>query len=260
MWRDRKGLVGNLLSPGANLAYFYGLIRWRTLTGAQHWATLYACTLAIAAFQLGMRMWTTGRIYGWKFAALSPVRVLWGNLINFQATAKALSQFAEARLRGATLRWQKTDHSYPAHSVSTAGRPRLGEVLVRMRCVEVHEIDAALRTMPEGSRLGEHLVGLRKLSEEDVYQALSTQAGIPLGAPPDHDVSAKAARTLPAEMAKRWSVLPYRVVMGQLHLATTEAPSEEMVRDLGHATPLDLRFRLTQPEVFRKLREMVSQS
>jgi adsorption protein B len=258
LWRDRKGLAGNLLSPVANLAYFYGLIRWRTLTGAQHWAALYACTLAIAAFQVGMRMWAARRIYGWRFAALAPVRVLWGNLINFQATATALSQFAGARLRGATLRWQKTDHSYPVHSVSTAGRPRLGEVLVRMRCVEMHEIDAALRTMPKGSRLGEHLVELRKLSEEVVYQALSTQAGIPLGAPPDHDVSPAAARTVPAEMAKRWRVLPYRVVMGQLHLATTEAPSEEMIRELGQATGLDLRFRLTQPGEFRKLVGMVS--
>jgi len=260
LWRDRKGLVGNLLSPVANLASFYGLIRWRTITGAQHWAMLYVCTLSIAAFQVGMRMWAARHIYGWGFAALSPVRALWGNLINFQATAKALSQFAAARLQGATLRWQKTDHSYPLHSISTAGRPRLGEVLVRMRCVEVHEIDAALRTMPEGSRLGEHLVGSGRLSEENVYQALSTQAGIPLGSPPHHDVSPKAARTLPVEMAKRWRVLPYRVVMGQLHLATTEAPSEEMIRDLGRATGLDLRFRLTQPEEFRKLLEMVSQT
>ena len=112
---------------------------------------------------------------------------------------------------------------------------------------------------PQGSRLGEHLVGLRKLSAEDVYQALSTQAGIPLGAPSHEDVNPMAARTLPAEMAKRWRVLPYRVVMGQLHLVTTEAPSEEMIRELGQATGLDLRFRLMQPEEFQKLVEKVTQ-
>jgi len=48
--------------------------------------------------------------------------------------------------------------------------------------------------------------------------------------------------------------------MGQLHLATTEAPSGEMIRDLARATGLDLRFRLTQLEKLRKLLEMVSQT
>ncbi len=61
-------------------------------------------------------------------------------------------------------------------------------------------------------------------------------------------------------MAKRWRVLPYRVVMGQLHLVTTETPSEEMIRELGQATGLDLRFRLMQPEEFQKLVEMVTQA
>ena len=257
-WRDRKGIVGNLLSPVANVAYIYGLANWKAVATGPNWP-LYACTLAIAVYQIGMRMWTGKRIYGWRFATLSPLRVLWGNFINFHATAKALKQFAGARLQGASLRWQKTDHSYPAHSVSTAGRPKLGEMLVRMRCVDMQDIEAALQTMPAGSRLGEHLVRLKKLTERDVYQALSAQSGIPLGAPPPRDINRMAARTLPAEMAKRWRVLPYRVVMGQLHMVTTEAPSEEMVRELGQATKLDLRFRLTQPREFEELVEMVRQ-
>ncbi len=129
-------------------------MRWQSLAGAQHWAALYGCTFAITVFQIGMRMWTASRIYGWKFAALSPVRVLWGNVINFHATSKALWQSrSSTSSRGVTLRWHKTDHSFPVHSVTTAGRPRLGEVLVRMRCVDMRDIDDALRTMPQGSRL-----------------------------------------------------------------------------------------------------------
>lgn len=62
-----------------------------------------------------------------------------------------------------------------------------------------------------------------------------------------------AARMLPAEMAKRWKVAPYRVDLGQLHLATTEVPSEEMARELAAASALDLRFRLVTPREFEKL-------
>jgi adsorption protein B len=259
LWRDRKGIFGNLLSPVANLIYLYGLLHWRSLLAAQTWvAALYISTMLLALSQIGMRMWTSSMIYSWKFAALSPARVVWGNLVNCHATAKALAQFAGARLRGVALRWQKTEHSYPTHAVTDAGRPRLGEVLVRMRCVEMKEIQAALRTMPAGSRLGEHRVQMRKVTENKLYQALSAQAGIPLGAPAKVEVDRMAVRTLPADLVKRWHVLPYRVEMGQLHLVTTESPSEEMVRELAQATPLDLRFRLAMPAEFRKLVEMVA--
>jgi hypothetical protein len=54
-------------------------------------------------------------------------------------------------------------------------------------------------------------------------------------------------------MARRWRVLPYRVDMGQLHLATTEAPGEEMMRELAAASGLSLRFRLVAPGEFEKL-------
>lgn len=218
------------------------------------------CTsmLCVAALQIGMRTWASRRIYGWKFAALTPLRAVWGNAINFQATLKALGQFASARSSGAALRWHKTEHSFPAHAAAAPGRQRLGEVLIRMRCVESREIEAALQTLPPGRRLGEHLMHLRKLSQDDLYQALSSQTGIPLGAPAENEVDRMAARMLPARTAQRWRVLPYRVSMGQLHLATTEAPSAEMLRELTEASPLDLRFRLIPPEEFRKLAELTS--
>ncbi len=254
-WRDRKGLVGNLLSPAANLAFFYGAIRWQALAEAMPWLTwLYAATLACSAFQMSMRVYSSSRIYGWRFASLAPLRMLWGNLVNFHATARALSQFAAARLQRRTLHWQKTEHSFPVHPISADRRPRLGEVLVRMHCVNMGDVEGAMRTLPVGARLGEHLVRLRKLTEENLYRALSSQTGIPLGAPEYREVNRMAARMLPGDMAKRWKVVPYRVDLGQLHLATTEAPSEEMARELAAASALDLRFRLVLPREFEKLK------
>ncbi len=259
LWRDRKGLVGNLLSPVATLAYGYCAWNWQPLTAEAPWMpALCTSMLCVAALQIGMRTWASRRIYGWKFAALTPLRAVWGNAINFQATLKALGQFASARSSGAALRWHKTEHSFPAHAAAAPGRQRLGEVLIRMRCVESREIEAALQTLPPGRRLGEHLMHLRKLSQDDLYQALSSQTGIPLGAPAENEVDRMAARMLPARTAQRWRVLPYRVSMGQLHLATTEAPSAEMLRELTEASPLDLRFRLIPPEEFRKLAELTS--
>ena len=56
------------------------------------------------------------------------------------------------------MAWRKTDHVYP--------RPRLGELLVRMHCLPMNEVEMAAGNMPPGLRIGEYLMQLRKLSEE----------------------------------------------------------------------------------------------
>jgi adsorption protein B len=253
LWRDRKALIGNLLSPVANLAFIYGVVRARPLLeGIPAIAWIYAVTAAIAVFHVSIRMYCSARIYGWGFASFVPLRMLWGNAVNLLATARALTQFTSARLRRQTLRWQKTEHSFPVHTVAAHGN-RIGEVLVQMNYLSMDDLNSAILSRPGGARLGEHLIWLNKLTEDHLYRGLSLQTGIPLGAPLEWEVSRAAARMLPADMVKRWRVLPYRVSMGQLHLVTTEAPSKEMVRALSDASPLNLRFRLVVPQEFEDL-------
>jgi hypothetical protein len=60
-------------------------------------------------------------------------------------------------------------------------------------------------------------------------------------------------RTIPADLARRWKVLPFRVVAGQLYVASPEAPNEEMVRELKEFCPLDMRFHLVPPRDFKEL-------
>jgi hypothetical protein len=118
------------------------------------------------------------------------------------------------------------------------------------------EVDEALRAAPRGLRLGEHLVRSRKLTEEELYIALSAHAGIPLGRPAANEVSRPAIRILPEEVSRRWRVLPYRVAMDQVHLLTSDVPTEAMARDLSSACELELRFRLVLP---RDLDELLAE-
>jgi adsorption protein B len=259
LWRDRKGLVGSLLAPATNLISLYAIAAWLAgrppvLEGVPP-AIAWACAAvaAIAALQMAIRAHCCARVYGWRTAALVPVRALWANQVNGLATAAALLQFVKARLRRRDLAWRKTDHVYPAHRGAAHGRPRLGEVLVRMRRLSLDELEEALRTVPLGQRLGEHLVQTRKLTEEDLYLALSAHAGIPIGRPPAREVHRGATRALPAAAARRWKVLPYRVAMGQLHLLTSDVPSEDMTRDLSSLSGLEIRFRLVRPRDLEEL-------
>jgi hypothetical protein len=76
---------------------------------------------------------------------------------------------------------------------------------------------------------------------------LSLQAGLPLGRPSPAEFERQATRILPADFVRRWKVMPYRVALGQLHLVTSEVPSERMVREVVELSKLDVRFRLVAP-------------
>jgi len=252
-WRDRKGLVGNLLSPLANLVFLAGLMAIPG-TGLKSpvaalvplWLSrLCLLTYGFAFVQVGVRAWCSARIYGWRFGSATPLRVTWGNVVNFVATVAAIRQFAAARVRHTAMAWRKTDHVYP--------RPRLGELLVRMRSVPMNEVETAAGNMPAGLRIGEYLVQLRKLSEADLYRALSIQSGIPGGSDSGIEVDRLATRVLPAEVARRWSVLPFRVEMGQLHVAVADVPSADLKKELARHSSLEIRYRLVRPTEFARL-------
>ena len=263
-WRDRKGLLGNLLTPFANAIFLYALAHyiWSAGAGATWypgsdipaWVTRFCeVTLWISVLQVAIRTRCCARIYGWRFAAAAPLRMLWGNLVNSVATIVAVWQFWRARRKNRAPAWKKTEHVYPGQVAAAEGRPRLGEVLVRMRCVSMSEIEAAVESCPKGLRLGEHMVFSKGLSEDKLYQALSSQAGIPLGAPDAKEVHRLATRVLPAEAARRWKVMPYRVTVGQLHVLTPNVPSEELTRELASYSDLEIRFRLVRPREFEAL-------
>jgi adsorption protein B len=255
-WRDRKGLVGNLLSPFANLIFFSIAAEslWSAATGQPRrfagrvplWTVrMWLVTYWMSMVQVTIRAAASSRIYGWRFAALSPVRTLWGNLVNFAATLAALRQFAEARMRRRPLAWRKTEHVYP--------RPRLGELLVRLHAVPMAEVEDAAWSLPKGVRLGEYLMQLRRVSEDGVYRALSLQTGIPLGRPARAEVERLATRVFPAAIVRRWKVLPYRVEPGGLLAVTAEVPSREMGRELAALSTLEIRYRLVLPGEFEEL-------
>jgi adsorption protein B len=132
-WRDRKGVIGNLLSPAANLLFLYGGASYLSAVGTPgpwHFGTHFPAwiaggcrlTFAIATLQAGVRARSAGLLYGWKFAAGVPVRMVWGNLVNFAATVMALWEFGSARIRGRGLVWRKTDHVYPVGLATGAAR------------------------------------------------------------------------------------------------------------------------------------------
>jgi Type II secretion system (T2SS), protein E, N-terminal domain len=203
--------------------------------------------------QMGVRMDCCARIYGWRFAALAPLRIFWANTINCAATILALWQFLLAGAARRTLVWTKTEHVYLGHTADDTVRRRLGEVLVRIGCISMRDLEEALSSVPKGVRLGEHLFHTRKIREEDLYRALSIHHGIPLGKPAASEINPAVTRAFPAAVARRCKAMPFRVAAGHLHVATTDLPSRESALELARHSTLSIRFRLVMPKDFEDL-------
>jgi hypothetical protein len=91
------------------------------------------------------------------------------------------------------------------------------------------------------------------LDEGSLYEALSLQQGLPVSEPRPEEVPSAIARALPEHVSREWHVVPFLVAEGNLHLATTEAPSRAMSKALRPFTSLELRFHLITPRKFERL-------
>jgi adsorption protein B len=263
LWRDRKGVVGNLATPLLNLFFLYGVGTWCYCHATGRvWSfgisypavvALFSATLALSVFQMGMRALCARRVYGWRFAMGVPVRTLLGNWLNCVATGRALRIYGLAKLRGESLVWVKTEHAYPNPAGLYTEKRLLGEILVGSQYSSQADVDEAMALKTGGERLGEYLVRTGKLTEDELYEALSLQQNLPLGKPAPSEVSESATHAVPAEVSRRWHVLPFRIAAGKLFVAGSELPSDEMTQELQRCSSLEVRFHLVTPTEFREL-------
>ncbi|HWE50724.1 MAG TPA: glycosyl transferase family protein [Bryobacteraceae bacterium] len=262
-WRDRKSVIGNLASPLTNLLFLYGVSSWvRATMGHEAWALaaetrrfapVYAAGLGMQAVQMAIRAGCSARIYGCRFAFFVPLRALVGNWINCFATARAIWGYTKAKLRGEPLRWVKTEHAYPSRASMNGGRRRLREILTGSGWITAAQLESALASRPPGQRLGDYLLSQGLITEADLYEALSLQNNLPLGILNAETVSLPVTRALPSAVSRKWRVLPFRIAAGELHLAGTEVPHDEMHREIMTFTSLEVRFHLITPTEYADL-------
>jgi adsorption protein B len=262
-WRDRKGLVGNLVTPLTNILFVYGLVTlllaetlhhpWGLAHEASYLTRACEAGLSLQALHIAVRMWFSSRIYGPRHAATVPIRVVAGNWINCFATCVAIWTFTKAKTHNRPLKWVKTEHAYPNRAALMTDRKRLGEVLVCNQWITAEQLEYALASKPEDRRLGEHLMKLGLITEQDLCIALSLQNNIPFGKPDPDLVSTSIARALPAALSRKWKVLPFRIAAGELYVAGSDLPGEEMQSDIRRFTTLELRFHLVTPTEYEEL-------
>jgi adsorption protein B len=254
-WRDRKGLIGSPLSLFTSVLFVYGLCSGLWAHPDSLAIRLMPCTLTLLALRLVFRMVATARIYGPAMAYLGPVRMLWGNAINGIATVRAIHRFFRARRRRERLAWLKTEHQYPSREALVMQRRRLGDLLVKARAIAREDLEEAVCSKPAGRRLGEHLLALGLITEDQLYEALSLQQQVPVAQ--ISEIAPRIGRALPSRVIRERQILPFRIEPEGLAVCSPEPPNEETLREIAEFTRLEVRYYLVPPTRFRKLRDRV---
>ena len=124
--RDRKVLLMSVVAMAGYLILALVTLHWLWLrldSGA--WTTpslieppgvlwmLLAANLVVLVLRALQRALCTGLLYGPLEALLSLPRMVWGNVINFLATVRALRQWLRHLKTGETIGWDKTTHQFP---------------------------------------------------------------------------------------------------------------------------------------------------
>jgi bacteriophage N4 adsorption protein B len=189
LYRDRKAIVTNLATIlGYVIVAIVSTIwtvqwlapenyRFPPLVerGSTLWFLMLA-TLALLLHRLFMRVYCVYRLYGSWQAALSAPRMLWGNVVNFGATVRAIRIYLRFLRTGKPITWDKTGHSFPAMEEIPSFRQHLGDVLLHRGFITLAQLNAALELQGQrSSPLGELLIEMGALNRECLEFALQVE-------------------------------------------------------------------------------------
>jgi adsorption protein B len=266
-WRDRKGILANPLSLLTNLLFFAGLVNWCICAAENRpWdfevhnprvVVLCWLTLLLQCVRLSVRMFCVGRIFGFRFALGVPVRSFHANLINCSATLRALWRYYRSRQDGNKLVWLKTEHAYPNRDLLAHQRGELSDVLVSSGCIAEDKLKEIMAELPAGTDLCEHLLANKIVSDEDLCRAMSLHSGVPSAQVDARKVKQRVARSLPAQVEKRFGVVPVDVQKGRLHVAGERVPPSAVLEELKDFTSLPIDFHLVTRRNYEELRKLL---
>ena len=187
IWRDRKALITNSVNIMGYLLLLAaafgghrgrpGLVFSGTATPVEGW--VWKVILAdglLLVNRCAQRVSCIARVSCWKQAALSLPRIVWGNLINFFAVARAAHLFIRTSVTGKKPVWAKTAHAFPSEAQLLGYKRKLGDLLLENRRLTLAHLGEALKAQKEsGKLLGDVLVDLGYVSEGELIDTLAAQ-------------------------------------------------------------------------------------
>lgn len=139
----------------------------------------------------------------------------------------------------ATGKQRKLGSSAAATRKAASASTRLGRIVVDSGLVSKADLERGLQMQAEtGERLGNILVVLELLSEQDLVDLLSRQFGVPAADLDNLDVPSTVLSLVPQEMAKRYLAVPVAADTQSLSLAMVDPTDVVAIDDIEFATGL----------------------
>lgn len=189
LFRDRKALITNFSNVLGYVVVLVVLSVWLAIwldpesyrypplleKGSGLWYLILINT-GLALQRALLRAFCVQRLHGWQQAFLSIPRMIWGNIINFMATYRAVSLYRRYLKTGKPIGWDKTAHVFPSEAELQGLRRKLGDLLLEKRLVTVAQLETALDHQKKDPRpLGALLVEMGVIRTEDLVPVLETQ-------------------------------------------------------------------------------------
>ena len=132
------------------------------------------------------------------------------------------------------------------------GKP-IGEILVEQGAITLEQLNKALeqqRSEKQKHRLGEVLINLGIITENDIVIALSIQFGFPYLSPKNVIFSREICSLISREMAYEHGLLPVDKVNDILYLIMADPSDEKLIREVEKITKCQVQpFISTNSEI-----------
>jgi type IV pilus assembly protein PilB len=114
---------------------------------------------------------------------------------------------------------------------------RLGELLTKAGLINQDQLKEALRIQKEsGAKLGETLITLQFVSEDDITECLSQQFGVPSISLQHFEIDHSVIKLIPGEVARKYNILPVNKTGATVTIAMADPTNVFAMDDIKFMT------------------------
>jgi type IV pilus assembly protein PilB len=114
---------------------------------------------------------------------------------------------------------------------------RIGELLTKAKLLTTEQLEQALEEQKQsGGRIGEHLIRLGYVTEEDILDCLSQQYGVPSINLQHFEIDGSIIRLIPADVARKYQFIPVSKTGATLTVAMSDPTNVFAMDDITFIT------------------------
>ncbi|HKA35697.1 MAG TPA: type IV-A pilus assembly ATPase PilB [Thermoanaerobaculia bacterium] len=130
---------------------------------------------------------------------------------------------------------------------------KLGDLLLKAKLISQEQLDAALKSQrEEGGKLGEALVRVGAVTENDITETLSQQFGVPSIDLGSFEIDAAVIKIVPGDVARKYGVLPVNKTGATLTIAMGDPTNVFAMDDIKFMTGYNVEPVVASEVALRK--------